>query len=204
MRGRSAPLTLGAACLVAAVLVGLLAEDVRNWSGAVRKGDVRMRIVPARGDPWRLPNRFPFRTAEHLIGARDDVAFRRALRAFVLTRPRYRGRFGFGFIAPRDGARNRFRAIQRGSGDPANRSAAANFLGLMAYESAGFIDSGYIRTSTRLFQDAVRLDPGNDQAKFNLELMLDRAEQVYGQGALGRPRRQEATGAGFTPPGRGY
>jgi hypothetical protein len=197
----------GPACLLAAGALALLADDVRRWPAAVRAGDVQARVAPARGDPWRSAERIPLSAAERLLGVREDLAYRRAVRLFYLTQPRFRRRFGPRFVPPVDGARGRLRDIQLAARDAETRSAAANLLAVLTYEFGGFLDIGRGRLATRYVRDAVRLDPGNEEAKFNLELLLDRSpenpESESGGGGAGETSLDDA-GASSTPPGRGY
>jgi hypothetical protein len=164
-------------------------------------------VTPAGGDPWRSTERMPLSSAERLLGVRDDLAYRRAVRLFYLTQARFRRRFGPTFVPPVDGARRRLRDIQLTARDPETRSAAANLLAVVTYEFGGFLDIGRARLARRYVRDAVRLDPRNEQAKFNLELLLDRAPENTGSdssgGGAGETSLDDA-GASSTPPGRGY
>jgi hypothetical protein len=200
-------LASGPACLLAAGALALLADDVRRWPATVRAGDVQARVAPARGDPWRSTERFPLGASERLLGVREDLAYRRAVRLFYLTQPRFRRRFGSGFVQPVDGARRRLRDIQLAARGREMRSAAANLLAVLTYEFGGFLDVGRGRLAARYIRDAIRLDPGNEQAKFNLELLLDRIpeglESESGGGGAGETSLDDA-GASSTPPGRGY
>ena len=200
-------LASGPLCLLAAAAIALLADDVRRWPAKVHAADVQARVTPAGGDPWRSAERIPLGAAERLAGIREDLAYRRAVRLFYLTQPRFRRRFGPTFVPPVDGARRRLRDIQLAAEDPETRSAAANLLAVLTYEFGGFLDSGRSRLATRYLRDAVRLDPHNEQAKFNLELLLDRAPETTGSdssgGGAGETSLDDA-GASSTPPGRGY
>lgn len=199
-------LASGPACLLAAAALAVLADDVRRWPATVRAGDVQARVAPARGDPWRSASRTPFGAAERLLGIREDLEYRRAVRLFYLTQPRFRRLLGSGFVVPVDGARRRLRAIQLDARDPDMRSAAANLLAVLSYEFGG-LDLGRGRLAARYMRDAVRLDLRNEQAKFNLELLLERVpenpESESGGGGAGETALDEA-GASSTPPGRGY
>lgn len=207
MNTRYLSLASGPVCLLAAAALALLADDVRRWPATVRAGDVQARVAPARGDPWRSAERIPSSAAERLLGIREDLAYRRAVRLFYLTQPRFRRRFGPGFVPPVDGARRRLRDLQLDARDAQMRSAAANLLGVLMYEVGGSLDLGRVRLAARYVGDAVRLDPRNDQAKFNLELLLERMpenrESESGGGGAGETLLDEA-GASSTPPGRGY
>jgi len=197
---------LGLACLVVAALVAVLADDIRRWPATIRGGDVQVRVAAGQPDPWRAPDRVPFRLGERLLGISDDLEYRRAVRLFLTTRPDPRG-----FSTVTDPTRTtrevqrRLELIARGKGDLSRRSAAANLRGVLMYESGQYGDTSYARQSIRRFREAIRIDPSNEQAKFNLELLLDRSviENPPGRAGGGRDRA-EAEGAGFTRPGRGY
>ena len=208
---RYGSLVAGLALLAAAALVVVVARDVRRWPGAVRAGDVQLRLRPAAPDPWRAPDSLPFRPAARLVAVDDDLRFRQALRLYTLTTPGGRPPFVRGvrsrFVPPVDAAQYRLRAVARRDRDPRRRSAAANLLGVLIYENGGFSDPTYVARTRREFSTAVRLDPSNDEAKFNLELLLARsaAERSAGvQQSGGAGRRADADGAGATTPGKGY
>jgi hypothetical protein len=200
-------LALGLGTLVLAGAVAVLADDVRRWPSALTSGDVQVRVTPLRPDPWRAPDRFPFRPGARILGVGDDLEYRRSVRLFINSRA-YVGRSvgPGGRIRPVEAAKRRFRAIERGDDDPAIRSAAANFRGVLTFEGAGYVDTGFVRQTIRLFSDAIRIDASNDQAKFNLELMLDRSRPRRASGGgSGAPRVfQEVEGSASTAPGRGY
>jgi len=205
VRRRYRALPLGLACLTAAALLGALADDVRRWPTAVRGGDVQVRLAALRADPWPAPDRLPFHPVERFLGVTDDLEYRRAARLFVLGR-RYRSSSLTGSVTPAQEAQRRLLTIERRAGDLSRRSAAANMRGVLTHDTAEYGESGSAEQALRRFRDAVRIDPSNEQAKFNLELMLARTEVPRDRrGAGGRVRGVlEAEGAGSTPPGRGY
>jgi hypothetical protein len=199
-------LVVGLLCLFAAIPLALLAEDVRGLPTAMRTGDVQLRVRPAWQDPWPDSGRLPGRAAERLLNVDDDLEYRRALRFYVMTRGRFRARIP-GFVPPLDGARRRLRRVVKESEDPQQRALASNLLGVLTYQTGGFIDENYIRRTLNFFRDAVRLDPANEQAKFNLELLLYRSRLISdtSQGSLGTGRATiDVEGAGSSDPGRGY
>jgi len=210
MTRRNGALLLGFACLLAGGLVAVLADDVRRWPAAIRGGDVQVRVAARRPDPWRSTDRLPFRLGERLLGISADLEYRKTVRLFLTTRPN-QSSLSRGFqstsdrTAPTRVAQRRLEAIARGDGDLSRRSAAANLRGVLMYETGQYGDSSYARQSIRRFREAIRIDPSNEQAKFNLELLLDRSliENPPSRGGGGRDR-SEAEGAGFTRPGRGY
>jgi hypothetical protein len=203
-------LALGAVvCLCAATATALLASDVRTWQSALRAGDAEAVGDPTKSVPSGAGEILPFHIARSLLGLDDDLALRRAL---VLVRAGYSG------IPSRDqstaGSEARDRAevaLARVIGDEGDRrraAAAANLLGVLA-----FVDSlsGARQAPTPVersiveFQNAIRLDPGNGDAKANLELALgvlhpDSPFQNSHNAAAGKRRG----GASLSSPGRGY
>ena len=207
MKDGRRPVAGALACFAAAALVALFADDIRRWPETIRKGDVQMRVAPQKGDPWKSPDRLPFGLARRVVSVDDDLVFRRALRFYLLSRPRFRARFSVTFIPPIDGARRRMRAIMDSDAERRDRSAAANFLGVMVLDVRGFSDVSYLRQGIRFFRDAVRLDPTDEEAKFNLELQLARSpeppKRSRERGTRGR-QTSNTEGAGSVLRGRGY
>lgn len=104
------------------------------------------------------------------------------------------------------------RLAERGE-DPTTRSLASNLLGALAFEEAVLDPEGAqadLAASADAFADAVRIDPRNTDAKFNLELLLtlrERDGDDAGSGAAPgtMPTAPGAdSGAGSTPAGQGY
>jgi hypothetical protein len=173
---RTSRVVLAAALLVLAVLAALVAGDLLRWRDGIRAGDVRFREDPAAAR-WRVSPLLPLDAARRLLGVGDQVAFRRAVRGFVLSsnaspsvdngayEVRERGDVE---SALTDASRTR---------DHRRASQASNLLGVLAFTDAqprGPTAAAPVDRSVADFQDAVRLDPGNDAAKFNLELLLQR------------------------------
>lgn len=96
------------------------------------------------------------------------------------------------------------------SGPGSDRSRAALLAALLEVESAELDSTNRAERLGRAMeglQRAIRLDPRNDDAAFELELMLQRSKQ---QGKpINIPRTEEkkrvhTARAGMTPPGTGY
>lgn len=200
-------LAAGVACLAVAAVLVLFARDVRAWPEAFREGDTLYRSKPGGARPWEPPDRIVFHPAERLLAVRDDVTFRRAVRLYQLSSDSsLSAAFGSG-ARPLQPTRRLLRRIESGRGDPRLRSRAANFLGVLTYNSGASIDDSFSRQAARLFRRAIMLDPANEEAKFNLELMMYTSPEdpSSGDGGGGGGRSQpDAGGAGLTPPGRGY
>ena len=76
-------LVLAGLLVVAAVVVALLAADVRSWPSALASGDSVYAATPGRAS-WTPSTRLGG-LAEQLLGTRDDVAQRRALQLYSVA-----------------------------------------------------------------------------------------------------------------------
>ena len=198
---------LGVGALALAFGSAVVAHDVGNRRHRLDAGDVAYRTRPYAPLPWRFPELLPGSPARRLLGVGDDLAFRVAVWRFRFSRPenprmeRSQRRFVAVLAAERDLAR-----IVRRDTVPARRSTAANLLGVLAFEDPDPDDRGYGGRSLRMFRRAVMLDPANEDAKRNLELLLRLSPpQAAGGGGGGTQGRiPGGGGAGIAPPGSGY
>ncbi|HVM16599.1 MAG TPA: hypothetical protein VM290_03365 [Gaiellaceae bacterium] len=199
-----------AAVLGAAVLV-VVAADVLRWERQLEGDDRRFAVAPASSGLWSPPVAVPGDAAARLVGVRDDVAYRRALRRFWPVRP------GQVLVSPElEAQRGQVEAeLARVSSasEGKRRAHALNLLGLFVvhrYHSGGF-GSGTaptdpaerqatLRQAIGLFQSAIEADPATRDAKRNLELLLrDPGAQEF---LVDTPSGQAAEGQG-TGAGRG-
>lgn len=198
-----------AAVLVAlAAFVALLSLDVGTWQDSLRSGDARYRAAPADAR-WRASPILPFGAARSLLAVGDDLAARRAIRLFRLsygvhgrldTAVQTQGARAVAELALADVTRSR---------DPQRAAQASDLLGVLAFGDLGRRgrDASQAERAVSAFANAVRLDPSDDAAKFNLELAL-RVFQARGV----RPGASPSTGgrgtgrhgAGTGSPGTGY
>jgi hypothetical protein len=200
-------------CLVLAIGLGLLARDVSNSRTAISQGDVEYRVAPEQTGLWRTSTVIPFQLATTLIGTDDDVDLRRAVRAMRLARlddptvslsdPRV--------VLLRNDAQARLDTIVAGAKDPKQRSRAAGLLGVLGLarlvsETQDRI--ALLSATVSNLQLAIALDPNNNEAKYNLELALQRARGIQlTEGAGGQnpsPGGSGSTGAGAGDAGSGY
>ena len=208
---------LGVAALlfVLAVLVALLAADVRGWEKTLREDDALLQASPAAANG--RPDTHLGSLAERTLGVRDDVRARRAIGLYlqninVPVRLDNAQQVALG----RSRAEQALASVARSS-EGARASQAETLLGVLVLtdvgpsndpfqETAG-IDPDQAQASVADFQDAVRADPANAVAKYDLELALRAllaqgirvgAGQQTGAGATGR------RGAGGGVPGSGY
>jgi hypothetical protein len=99
--------------------------------------------------------------------------------------------------------------LQERGDDPAARAAGSNLLGVLAFENASLEPASadaHVAASVEAFREAIGLDPANDDAKFNLELVLTLAPEDATAATERGPRAGPSGGsdAGATPPGGGY
>lgn len=200
-------------CLVLALGLALLARDVSASRAALSKGDVEYRIAPDETGLWRTGTLIPLHLATSLLGTDDDVDLRRAVRAMRLARlddptvslsdPR--------IVLLRNDAQARLDAIVASAKDSKQRSRAAGLLGVLGL--ARLVSETQDRVAllgatVSNLQLAIALDPSNDEAKYNLELALQRSRGLQlTEGAGGQnpsPGGSGSTGAGAGDPGSGY
>ncbi|HEY1369167.1 MAG TPA: hypothetical protein VGF23_18730 [Gaiellaceae bacterium] len=190
----------------AAVLVAILAGDVRSSRSALATGDAVFAAAPSRAT-WDAHERLGA-TAESLLGTRDDLALRRALQLYVDASKLH---LRLDNATEVESARARAQdALARAARtlDPARRAQALNLLGILAFRTAaGGGAQSQVDAALSDFEDAVRADPRNEEAAYDLELLLWltkakglRVEPGQG-GGFGRTGRR---GAGGGQPGAGY
>jgi hypothetical protein len=201
--------------LVLAVLAALLASDIRAWPTTLRDDDALAASAPG-AVTWQAPTHLGS-TAERLLGVGDDVAARRAL-ALYLRNVRVHARLDNAqqVALARSRTEQALAQVARSS-TGARASQAETLLGVLVFndvapstdpfEPTAAIDLNQAQASVADFRDAVRADPSNANAKYDLELALRLlfaqgvrvgAGSQTGAGATGR------RGAGGGVPGSGY
>lgn len=179
--------------LVAAVVAFLLAADVRAVRSSLAVGDTVYAAAPARAG-WRAETILGG-TAARLLGVSDEIRLRKALQQYVAVS---KLRLRLDDAASVESARARAQdALARAAGS----SQARVLLGILAFEE----QSPDVARSE--FEAALRADPANVDAAYDLELLLrlttahgSRVEPGQG-GGFGRTGRR---GAGTGTPGSGY
>ena len=199
-------------CLILALGLGLLALDVSRSREALSRGDVEYRISPNTSGLWRASAVVPFDLATSLLGTGDDVDLRRAVRSVRLARLD-----AFVSVSDpeaallRNAAQVRLDAIVAGSSDPKQQSRAAGLLGVIGLsrlvtETQDRVAA--LSATAANLQLAIALDPDNDDAKYNLEFVLQRSRGIQlAEGAGGQnpsPGGTGSSGAGAGDPGSGY
>lgn len=211
-------LLLLAAALASFLLAGLLgavAVDVSRWRQELAAGDVRYRVFPADAG-WRARTLVPGGAGAKLLGVTDDVAFRVALTAFRRSELDDATVSDPALAVRRAEATHRFESIVAYDRDPARRSRAANFLGVLGIAAFNTSPSGgafqdrseLLLDAIASFRQAIALDPANSEAKYNLQLILGRRQGLLPTEASGgrnpAPGGRGARGAGAGQPGSGY
>jgi hypothetical protein len=188
------------------VLAALAAADVRSWHTALTGGDAAYAATPSRAS-WTAHARLG-NTAEDLLGVSDDVEFRKALQLYVdAAKLHLRLDNAVDVESARAGAQDALEHASRAA-DPRRRSQALTLLGILAFRaSAAGGTQSQVDAAIADFTDAARADPANEDASFDLELLLrlvaahgSRIEPGQG-GGFGRTGHR---GAGGGRAGSGY
>ena len=206
---RRTRLMLAGVLLLLAVFAALLAADLLRWRDAIRAGDLRFRESPAAAR-WTAESLLPLDPARRILDVDGQLAFRRAARGFVLVQGAGSGvDNGASELQARGDVEGALADAARGS-DRRLASQADDLLGVLAFADSrpsGANAPAPVERSVADFQEAVRLDPGNETAKFNLELLLQRlvpaGVRAGAGGSSGGPARGHR-GAGSGGAGQGY
>jgi len=198
---------LALALFVLAALAAVAAHDLLSWRSALAHGDARLAAHPGLAR-WQASTLLPGDPARAVLALDDDLTLRRAVRAFRVAEATPRG---FDNGVAQTSSRSAAEVVlsdlaAHGSAAPA--SQAGDLLGVLVARGGRVIGGVTADDRARAaFEAAIRRDPANEDAKYNLELLLRRTRATAtrqgpgsGSGALGRGRR----GAGSGTPGRGY
>jgi hypothetical protein len=196
---------------VVAVFLILLATDVLRWSNALQASDVRYRAHASAAGLWQIDALVPGDPGRSMLGIDDDLALRKAVRSLELSRLASRAHYKPQLIVQRADAEARLETLASGGGDRTQRSRAAELLGVLQLASPTNNPqqrSAFLLKAVANLQKAIKLDPSNDEAKYNLEVALRGTHGVQTvQGAptpnvtTGRPGSRGAAAGG---PGGGY
>lgn len=205
-------LTAAAVALCLAVSVGalLLALDTWRVRAALDGDDVRYRSAP-EATLWAPTELVPGGAARLLLDVDDDILLRRAIRGVRLSHPETPGFSDPSYVVNRNEATAWLTDIVQGRYEHSRKSAAANLLGVLSFADAIADYDNRVKlldSAAGRFRQAITFDPGNDDAKYNLELALSRSEGLElseaGGGTDPSPGGKGARGAGAGDPGTGY
>ncbi len=207
-RHRAAILAL--LCAGAATVLVLLALDARVWRTTVARDDLRFRALPRHKALWSPATVLPGDPAAKLIGTGDTLAYRRALQYFWYSRIGGNPELREDIPTLRATAQEKLQRLITTAPNSAERSAAANLLGVLlvttpAPGSDKDATTQILARGAQYFQRAIAINARNADAKQNLELVL--RLQRPGKGKLGRDARSGygfGRGRGAVNEGSGY
>lgn len=211
MNPRSIVIRGAAVALLASigVLAALTARDVLDWRGQTKRADVAVASFSSDFSVWRPQTWLPAGASEWLVGASDDVEFGQVLQRFQVFRGRHsEGLFVYNGVRD-EPTRFAHRAIEQaqlefvleriadGSERADVRSRAQQLHGILLFQHLILQQTDAKTTLERTiaeFERAVRLDPTNATAKYDLEGLL----YLYQPLSNGEPpqlaRKQASTG----------
>jgi len=197
---------IGVSLLLAslAAALALLAADVAGARSALRHGDARFQAAPVDAS-WSDRNATFGGLARDLLGIGDDIRYRQALQLYRGI-PTLAGSFdnGQSRSIARGIAQAALSRVEQHDANPVRASRAATLLALLALSGSG---AGSSDQALEELRNAIKLDPRNANAKYDLELLL-RMLVAHGTrtgqapGAVGPSSGHR--GAGLGTPGRGY
>jgi hypothetical protein len=199
---------VGVLALVVAGALAVFASDVLAARSTMERDDLRFRVTPDARGLWKIEGRTP--SLESLLALEDDLAWRVAAQRFQLSRARANIAYDPTRVSSRAETQAGLASAETHDLTPGQASALANFSAILAYEEAvGDPQNGpaLLRRSTDEFRRAIRLHPANEEAKFNLQLLLQLLEDDNQQrrDRLGvGTGSDDAVGAGAAQEGAGY
>lgn len=169
------PISGVVAAVVAASALAVALGIVDLWRD-VRQADFRFQTASTRQTAlWEGLDPLPASLSARLLGLEDDLAYRRAVELYERVRPGRGGGFGSRIESLRGQAQLELTRASEADSNPVRRSKLLNFVGVMPLDrpsTVGDERADQLRTAIGILQSAVRVDPGNAEAKLNLELLL--------------------------------
>ncbi len=210
-------LVVAAACAILAAFLGLTAADVARWRDTVPADDIRFRVGSGGAKLWRPETLAPFGAGKRVLGLEDDLAFRYMLQDLRSSKLRDATVSDPTLALARTATAEQLDSIVVHDPDLKLRSRASTLLGVLSVATwnstptggvPGQDQSDLLLSAIASFEEAITLDPENDDAKYNLQLLLVRgsgllpSEATAGKNPL--PGGRGSRGAGAGEPGSGY
>jgi hypothetical protein len=200
MRRRALPVAGAAGLALLALALAVVAVQVWRWPGEAAAQDALLGRHPAPAAAWSNQGGL----AASLLGVEDDAAFRRAAALYRRGRAAGPDATVDELVAAVQAAID-LRSIEQGGAPRELRSLAANLEAILLAEDAVLDPDGQarVRRAADLFRRAVRLDPGNEAARANLELLLglagglDGGAEAIGSGGFGDAAGAARGGSGY-------
>jgi hypothetical protein len=193
---------------VAAVLV-LLAVDVHSWQTTLTRDDIRFRAMHSHRSLWQPQTTLPGDPARQLLGLDDALAYRHAVQLFWFSRVGSDPETRQDLPTTRAEAQQDLQSIEDSAQTRGERSSAANLLGIIVVTSPLVTDpqaqAATLKHAAEFFQQAISIDPGNYDAKQNLQLVL--LLKKPGHSRIGKDARGGygfGRGHGVSKSGTGY
>jgi hypothetical protein len=168
---------LAVICVPVAVALVLFAVDVLRVGNSVTADDVRFQARPAlQSGLFDDPGFLPGGIASKAVGLEDDLRYRRAVWLYARANPSNTSVY----VTPaqevlRASLEPKLIDASRAETDRRRRSRLLNLLGVVAM-SRYAVDPGdrvnTVRAAIDTFGNAIKEDPDNADAKFNLEIVL--------------------------------
>jgi hypothetical protein len=159
---------------VLAICAALVARDAAAVRQTIERSDlVFLEEQPVYDRLWRLETTMPYPV--ELYGIEDDLLFRHALRKYAADERRQAGRLNFSSPGLRAEAQAALSIGENADLSPRKRSTLANLQGVLTYDetlSNPLDASGLAIQALEHFHRAVKIDPTNVEAKYNLEYLL--------------------------------
>jgi hypothetical protein len=178
---------VAASVLAIPVAIGLLvlAVDVLRVPSELSARDTRFESAPQRqAGLWRGIDFLPQVPASRLLGIHDDLEYRRATGLYVRAKPGeldYQGKPALESLRAR--AQYEVTRWSQEDPDPKRRAQMLVMYGVITLDNRPYSDEErqkQIGSAADAFRAALALDPGNEDAKRNLEMVLS----VHGPVAL--------------------
>jgi hypothetical protein len=193
-----------------ATLLVLFALDARTWQTSVRRDDMRFRVLLSHNALWKPSTILPGDPAGAVLGTGDTIAWRRALQTFWDTHIYASPEAQQNLPKLRAETQGRLLDLTHSGRTAAERSGAANLLGVLTIttpiaSASQTEQTQVLRQSITYFQQAVELDPTDSDAKQNLELVLRVTHP--GKGPIGKDAHAGfgfGKGHGTSPLGNGF
>ena len=197
-------------CAAAGVLLVLLAVDLRAWQTTITRDDLRFRALPAHHGLWEPATLLPGDPAGLLLGTGDTIDYRRSLQLFWYSRIGSTPEARQDLPTMRAETQQRLEGIASSGKSTQERSFAANLLGVLVVTTPSPGNdadalTAILKRATGYFRQSTQLNPGNYDAKQNLELVL--RVRRPGGGSFNKDARSGygfGRGRGATPIGNGY